>query len=209
MHGIREYVSWFIVSTNRGDRSRESRTKRSGKYVRTTDTAQRDAEAARLRSDGLSYQQIADKLGYSHRENARRAVSRALLAIVAEPAEDLRALELARLDQMWIDVLEVLRREHVTVSHGRVIYSEETGQPIIDDGPVLSAIDRLLRIQDRRAKLLGLDAPSKHEVVTIDAIDAEIAKLEAEQAALGEQSGGTEAGKASEAPGTSRGGSGS
>lgn len=35
---------------------------------------------------------------------------------------------------------------------------------------------------DRKAKLLGLDAPSKHEVVTIDALDAQIAALEVELA---------------------------
>jgi hypothetical protein len=32
---------------------------------------------------------------------------------------------------------------------------------------------------ERKAKLIGLDAPSKHEVISLDAIDAEIAKLQA------------------------------
>ena len=35
--------------------------------------------------------------------------------------------------------------------------------PVIDDGPVLQAISTLLRVADRRARLLGLDAPAKVE----------------------------------------------
>ncbi len=42
------------------------------------------------------------------------------------------------------------------------------------------AVDRCLGIMKRRAELLGLDAPTRHEVMTIDAIDAEIRQLEAE-----------------------------
>jgi hypothetical protein len=46
----------------------------------------------------------------------------------------------------------------------------------MDDGPVLSAIDRLVRISESRRKLLGLDQPAKmnvsggltYEVVGID-----------------------------------------
>lgn len=45
-----------------------------------------------------------------------------------------------------------------------------------------SAVDRVLRIMDRRAKLLGLDRPAAHEhtVISDSALDAEIARLEAE-----------------------------
>jgi len=42
------------------------------------------------------------------------------------------------------------------------------------------AVDRLLAVMDRRARLLGLDRPAKHEVLTIDAIDHEIARLMAQ-----------------------------
>jgi hypothetical protein len=33
-----------------------------------------------------------------------------------------------------------------------------------DDGPVLSAIDRIVRISESRRKLLGLDQPAKTQV---------------------------------------------
>jgi len=49
-------------------------------------------------------------------------------------------------------------------------------QALVDDAPVLAANDRLLRIQERRAKLLGIEAPQqiitdatvRYEVVDID-----------------------------------------
>lgn len=47
---------------------------------------------------------------------------------------------------------------------------------------------------ERKAKLLGLDAPTKHEVVTLDHLDAQIAALEAELAS------GAAAGAAPPAP---------
>ncbi|MFC6575537.1 hypothetical protein ACFQBS_02020 [Planomonospora parontospora] len=38
----------------------------------------------------------------------------------------------------------------------------------LDHGAVLAAMDRVLKIMDRRARLLGLDAPARHEVLTLD-----------------------------------------
>jgi hypothetical protein len=40
-----------------------------------------------------------------------------------------------------------------------------------------------LRISERRSKLLGLDAPTEHRITTLDALDAQIAELEAQMAA--------------------------
>jgi hypothetical protein len=83
-----------------------------------------------------------------------------------------------RLDALWVQATKVMTSEHITVSNGRII--EVEGVPLKDDGPVLSAIDRLLKFMERRAKLLGLDSPSKVEVMTVDAIDRAIAELTAE-----------------------------
>jgi transcriptional regulator with XRE-family HTH domain len=48
-----------------------------------------------------------------------------------------------------------------------------------------TAADRVLSVMDRRAKLLGLNKPERHEhtVITMDAIEAEITRMEAELAA--------------------------
>jgi hypothetical protein len=145
----------------------------NGKYVRTIEGTERDADAARLRSEGKSYRQIAAELGVDVR-TAHDAVKRAIAAVVAEPAEAAIHFELDRLDLLHRAAMKVLQRHHITVSNGKVI--ELDGQPLLDDGPVLAAIDRLVRISESRRKLLGLDQPAKmnvsggltYEVVGID-----------------------------------------
>jgi hypothetical protein len=94
---------------------------------------------------------------------------------VQEPAEELRQLELMQLDELARAARAVLERKHLMVSHGKIVrlgqpfvnddgnaeVDDGRGEPLKDDAPVLAAIDRLLKIQERRAKLLGLDIPVK------------------------------------------------
>jgi hypothetical protein len=155
----------------------------TGQYVRTPETAARDAQAAELRAQGLTYQKIADELGFGHKDSARLAVRRALRDIVKGPAEQLLKLEADRLDTLYEEALEVLQRDHVTVSHGKVITvaDPDTGEekPLLDDGPKLAAIDRLVKIRESYRKLFGLDQPAKvqlsggvrYEVVGVDPED--------------------------------------
>lgn len=157
-------------------------------------TAKRRARAITMRLAGATYDQIAEELGYASKAAAYMDITRALEANVVEqrrPAELLRQEELQRLDALWGRAWAVLERHHVIVSHGRIIRDDMDGKPLLDDGPVLQAIDRLLRIQERRAKFLGLDAPTKHEVVSLDVLDREIQRLTAElgSVAAGEDDG--------------------
>jgi len=174
----------------------------NGKFCKDPRTTARDAEACRLRQRGMSYPEIAKELGYSEASHASQAVSRVLRATVEEPGAEVRKTELARLDAMHRAALDVLERMHVTVSQGRVVQHRVAGTgtwdpeariwvdaewvDLADDAPILSAIDRLLKIQERRARLLGLDAPVKHEVRNVDAVDAEIEHLVARLAAGGQ-----------------------
>jgi hypothetical protein len=157
---------------------------RTGKFVRTLKGAERDREACRLRSRRCSYQEISDQLGYGNASNARRAVQKALESTPRDAAEELIQLELDQLDMMTAAVFEVLEANHYVVSQGRLIHLHDGAPPLTDDAPVLTAVDRLLKIQERRAKLLGLDSPtvSKVEVITESAVDRAIAELEAQLA---------------------------
>lgn len=150
--------------------------------MKRADTGKRDAEAVRLRAEGNTYQAIAGRLGYNDRSDARKAIEAALTREVREPADELRQMELIRLDSLWLEAVKVLHAEHVTVSNGKVVTIDKDGEkvPVADDAPVLQAIDRLLKIMERRSKLLGLDAPAKVEVMTLDRIDQAIAELERE-----------------------------
>ena len=75
--------------------------------------------------------------------------------------------------------MRVLATKHYVVSaaSGVVARNPETGALLQDDAPVIHAVAGLVRISERRAKLLGLDAPKQVEVRTIDAIDARLIEL--------------------------------
>lgn len=156
----------------------QQRGRTTGKFTSPPlDVAARRAAAARLKGEGKSYRAIAAELGIDV-HTAFDDVKAAVRSIVQPPAEEVVRVELARLDDelLALDRLEesvraVLEREHVTVSHGKVITLEGQTEPLRDDGPVLQAVDRLMRIEEQRRrngesrrKLLGLDAPAKTQV---------------------------------------------
>jgi transposase len=129
--------------------------------------AERRAEMWRMRVDGWTQQQIAAHYGVS-----QSAVSQQLAKAYKErPAaaiDEYRAIQLDKLDQAEREALAVMRRRHYVVSQGRIVtaWSEETGQdePLLDDGPILASIDRIVKISKRRSELLGLDAPTRISV---------------------------------------------
>lgn len=101
--------------------------------------AERRVKSLELRKMGWSYRRIGKALGVAGK-TAFQDVRDALEALRQEQdglAEDILALELERLDDMLVTALK---------------------QAI---GGRLEAIDRVLRIMDRRARFLGTDAPSK------------------------------------------------
>lgn len=154
----------------RGQQARDGHNR----FTRSVDDAETRAEAARLRAKGWTYARIAEHLGYAMPASAYNAVKQVLQETVQEAGDELRTMERERLDRMAEAAWAVLERQHVMVSNGRVVSLE--GTPLPDDGPVLQAIDRLLRISESRRKLEGLDAPSRVSVEA-DALGAEIAHI--------------------------------
>ena len=77
-----------------------------------------------------------------------------------EASEEVRQIEAARLDELTRTLMRVLATKHYVVSaaSGVVARNPETKQLLLDDGPVIQAVAGLLRISERRSKLLGLDA---------------------------------------------------
>src|SRR5690348_7507931 len=83
-----------------------------GRFIRTSDTAERDADACRMRNVGHSYDEIAAALGFGDRGAARKAVERAMQLTVQEPAAEQRAMQLAKLDLLLRKAWEVLCARH-------------------------------------------------------------------------------------------------
>jgi len=97
-------------------------------------------EALKLRAEGLTFREIAERVGYADRKTASDAVRLALQQTLREPADEVRQLELARLDKLMASLW------------GAAMLGQ------------WKAIDRVLAIMDRRAKYLGLHAPVVTEI---------------------------------------------
>lgn len=123
------------------------------------DVAERQRQAVELRRAGASYEQIARQLEYRGKSGAFAAVRAALKKAVVEEVDELRTLEQERLDLAQAAIW-------VQVRNGN-----------------LGAIDRFLRIQDRRARLLGLDAPMKVAPTTPDGMNEYMGAKDSEEEA--------------------------
>ena len=149
---------------------------------RAIETRERDARAVELRRRHLNYQQIATEMGYADKSGAYLAVQRGLADQCGEASAEVRQLELERLDDIARGFQRIFATRHyvVSVGAGKVVMDpRKPGEPLVDDAPVIQAGLALLRVMERRAKYLGLDAPTKSrvEVITEDVIDAEVAML--------------------------------
>lgn len=118
----------------------KGRGKRSPREVTRTD---RQLEALEWRKQGLDYYVIGEKMGVSHTQamNYIKGGLEATIAARNESGEELLKMELSRLDHFMQSIW-----------------------PKIERGD-LAAIDRGIRIMERRAKLIGLDAPEKREML--------------------------------------------
>ncbi len=121
---------------------------------RRIEATQRQRQALELRKSGASYDAIAQALGYRGRQSAAAAVESALQKTIQEPADDLRKLDLERLDVMLLHLWpKVLRGD-------------------------IRSIDASLRVLARRSLLLGLDAPLRVDVTAkMEAQAARIAEV--------------------------------
>ena len=104
--------------------------------------AARQLRALELRKQGKQYSEIAAELGYASGSGAHAAVRGALKKTLQEPADELRAIENARLDAMLAALW-----------------------PAIERGDA-KAIAAGVKLSERRAKLNGLDKPDALDVTS-------------------------------------------
>jgi IS30 family transposase len=115
-------------------------------------TAQRAHKAFELRKQGWSYREIAKELGTSHQTIAKDL--KKIFDAYLEQSLEMRAyevsLEQARLDDMWQSVYADFR----------------TGN--------MKAADQLIKIMERRAKLLGLDTVQTSKQISVSVTPEQI-----------------------------------
>jgi hypothetical protein len=112
----------------------------------------RRVQALDLRKAGLTYRRIAQELkvdvATAYHDVQDELAS--LKAITAKTAEDIREIELRRLDDYTLGLTPAARRGDS------------------------KAVMTLVRVQERRAKLLGLDAPTNLQIQNVPAFSLTI-----------------------------------
>ncbi len=102
------------------------------KRARLTDRRRRALE---LRMKGLTFADIARQVGYASPSGAYEAVKKALASEAFDEAAEFRKLHIARLETLLAGIWNLARE-------GK-----------------LGAVDRVLNLLEREARLLGLDLP--------------------------------------------------
>ena len=123
--------------------------------------AEREAKEARvldLRRAGFTFQRIAEEVGYATPSGAQRALERIMSRNIPQAPEQFRWQELDRLDRMQVALWP------------RAMKGDDR------------AIGTIVRLMERRARLVGIDAPTKiqAEVVNYDGnrdIDGDIERI--------------------------------
>jgi hypothetical protein len=102
-----------------------------------------------LRRAGLTWQRIAEEVGYADHTGAYAAYKRALKRTQQQPADELRFAELDRIDRLQLALWpKAMKGDNASVN-------------------------TIVRLMERRARLLGLDTPIKvqNEVMVLDGGD--------------------------------------
>lgn len=155
----------------------------NGKHQAGEETYRLQQRIFELRRDNVSFPKIAAQLGpeFGKPEGFTQGwiyklYKRALKNIIYEDVESVRKMELARLDELQHYIMQVLQGFQPLVNRGTIVVDfmedehgnmlkDEEGNPIpikLQDVSVkLNAVNVAIKLMERRARILGLDAPTK------------------------------------------------
>jgi hypothetical protein len=146
------------------------------------------ADVVRLRREGVEFADIGVIIARDYRDEApdqpytkqymHEMWNRALLEVPATEVRAHRKQQLELTEELLREGLAILRRDHVAVSQGHVVrigrpvvnedgkaeIREGEGEPVLDDGPKVAAINALTTVLTRIAKITGSDTAVKQEV---------------------------------------------
>lgn len=107
--------------------------------VPSPELVDKEIRVLELRRVGLTWQRIAEEVGYADHTGAYAAYKRAIKRTMQQPADELRAQELDRIDRLQVAIWPAAMKGDTR------------------------AILTIVRLMERRAKLTGLDMPIKIE----------------------------------------------
>jgi hypothetical protein len=128
--------------------------------VPSPELVDKEVKVLELRRAGLTWQRIAEETGYADHTGAYAAYKRAIKRTMQQPADELREAELDRIDRLQLALWpKAMKGDN-------------------------ASINTIVRLMERRARLLGLDTPIKiqQDVVNWDgneSIDRAVRELAA------------------------------
>ena len=114
--------------------------------VPSPELVDKEVKVLELRRAGLTWQRIAEETGYADHTGAYAAYKRAIKRTMQQPADELREAELDRIDRLQLALWpKAMKGDN-------------------------ASINTIVRLMERRARLLGLDTPIKiqQDVTTWD-----------------------------------------
>ena len=139
--------------------------------VPSPELVDKEVKVLELRRAGLTWQRIAEETGYADHTGAYAAYKRAIKRTMQQPADELREAELDRIDRLQLALWpKAMKGDNASVN-------------------------TIVRLMERRARLLGLDTPIKiqQDITTWtgdDSIDRAVRDLAALLTANDENSSG-------------------
>lgn len=112
----------------------------------TPEQAERYREVIRLRTAGLKFHEIAERVGYKSRSGAKEAYDAALRWWGREAVNDLRTIEGERTEELWRQTF------------ARLLSNPDSTNEFV------SLVNTAVKVSQRRAALYGLDAPRQVEI---------------------------------------------
>ena len=105
--------------------------------VPSPELVDKEVKVLELRRAGLTWQRIAEETGYADHTGAYAAYKRAIKRTMQQPADELREAELDRIDRLQLALWpKAMKGDN-------------------------ASINTIVRLMERRARLLGLDTPIK------------------------------------------------
>lgn len=129
----------------------------------------------RAYASGRTQEWIAEQHGISQ-SRVSQILDEVREVLPADARADWRVIALETLGHLHAEMLELVDAEAPPVFFEDTALTHD-GEVVRDHSGRVAAVDRVLKVQDRAAKLLGLDAATKMEAsVTVDT-SAEVAAL--------------------------------
>jgi hypothetical protein len=166
------------VTEEPSDPARDTR----GRYDDSPAAMELAYAAARLKAQGLSFREIAKAQGVSS-TTAWHRVKKAWAALQPEDLPELRAQAAEALDIVKARMFAILLADHIKVDHGRIVL-DGNGNPLLDRGPNIQAAGAIIRAEESRRRIFGVDAPSQVRVLVSDQVTLEIETLARELGVL-------------------------